>query len=47
MRRKDLMKLKKMRDSYLKRDVLTGVEEEYDNVNETNILGLTDDNIIF
>jgi hypothetical protein len=37
MRRKDLMKLKKMRDSYLKRDVLTGVEEEYDNVNETYI----------
>jgi hypothetical protein len=33
------MKLTNMRDS--------GVEEEYDNVNETNILGLTDDNIIF
>jgi hypothetical protein len=39
MRRNDLMKLTNMRDS--------GVEEEYDNVNETNILGLTDDNIIF
>jgi hypothetical protein len=32
-----------MRDSYLEREVPTGVEEEHDDVNEANILGLIDD----
>jgi hypothetical protein len=36
-----------MMDSYLEREVPTGVEEEQDNMNETYILGLTDDNIEF
>jgi hypothetical protein len=36
-----------MRDSYLERDVSIGVEEEHDVVNEANILGLTDDDIMF
>jgi hypothetical protein len=36
-----------MRNSYLKREVPTGVEEDYDNVNETDILGFTDDDIEF
>jgi hypothetical protein len=37
-----------MMDLYLEREVPTGVEEEHDNdVNETDILGLTNDNIEF
>jgi hypothetical protein len=36
-----------MRDSYLEREVSIGVEEEHDVVNEANILGLTDDDIMF
>jgi hypothetical protein len=37
-----------MRNSYLEREVPTGVEEEHNNdVNESAILGLTDDNIKF
>jgi hypothetical protein len=36
-----------MRDSYLEREVPTGVEEEHDDVNEVGILGLTDDDIDF
>jgi hypothetical protein len=32
-----------MRDSYLERDVPTGVEEDHDNVNEADILGFTND----
>jgi hypothetical protein len=35
-----------MRDSYLERGVLTSVEEEHDDVNEADILGLTDDDIM-
>jgi hypothetical protein len=34
-----------MRDSYLEKEVPTGVEEEHDNVNEAHILGLADDDI--
>jgi hypothetical protein len=36
-----------MRDSYLEREVPTGVEEEHDDVNEAYIFGLTDDDIVF
>jgi hypothetical protein len=36
-----------MRDSYMQRDVPTGVEEDHDDVNEANILGFTDDDIEF
>jgi hypothetical protein len=36
-----------MRDSYLKREVPTGVEEDHDDVNEADILGFTDDDIEF
>jgi hypothetical protein len=36
-----------MRDSYLEREVPTDVEEGHDDVNEADILGLTDDNIKF
>jgi hypothetical protein len=36
-----------MWDSYLEREVPIGVEEEHDDVNEANILGLTDDIIEF
>jgi hypothetical protein len=36
-----------MRDSYLEREVLTGVEEENDDVNEIDILWLTNDDIEF
>jgi hypothetical protein len=36
-----------MRDSYVKREVPTGVEEDHDNVNEADILGFTDDDIEF
>jgi hypothetical protein len=36
-----------MRDSYLEREVPTGVEEDHDDVNEEDILGFTDDNIEF
>jgi hypothetical protein len=36
-----------MRDSYLEREVPTGVEEEHDDVNEADILGLIDDDIKF
>jgi hypothetical protein len=37
----------KMRDSYLEREVPTTVEEEHDDVNETDILGLINDGIEF
>jgi hypothetical protein len=30
-----------MRDSYLEREVPTGVEEDHDDVNEADILGFT------
>jgi hypothetical protein len=36
-----------MRDSYLEREVPTGVKEDHDNVNEADILGFTDDDIKF
>jgi hypothetical protein len=36
-----------MRDSYLEREVPTGVEEGHDDVNEAYILGFTDDDIKF
>jgi hypothetical protein len=36
-----------MRDSYLKREVLTGVEEDHNDVNEADILGFTDDDVEF
>jgi hypothetical protein len=36
-----------MRDSYLEREVPTGVEEDHDDVNEGDILGFTDDDIKF
>jgi hypothetical protein len=36
-----------MRYSYLEREVPTGVKEDHDDVNETNILGFTDDDIEF
>jgi hypothetical protein len=36
-----------MRDSYLEREVSTGVEYHDDDVNEPDILGFTDDNIEF
>jgi hypothetical protein len=36
-----------MRDSYLKREVPTGVEEDHDDLNEVDILGFTDDDIEF
>jgi hypothetical protein len=36
-----------MRDSYVKRQVPTGVKEDHDDVNETDILGFTDDDIEF
>jgi hypothetical protein len=37
-----------MSDSYLEREVPTGVEEDHDDdVNEPDILGLTDDDIVF
>jgi hypothetical protein len=34
-----------MRDSYLEREVHTGVEEDHDDVNEADILGFTKDDI--
>jgi hypothetical protein len=36
-----------MRDSYFEREFPIGVEEDNDDVNEADILGLTDDNIEF
>jgi hypothetical protein len=36
-----------MRDSYVEREVSTGVEEDHDDVNEADILGFTDDDIVF
>jgi hypothetical protein len=36
-----------MRDSYMEREVSTGVEEDHDDVNEVDILGFTDDDIMF
>jgi hypothetical protein len=36
-----------MRDSYMEREVLTGVEEDHDDVNDADILGFTFDNIEF
>jgi hypothetical protein len=36
-----------MRDSYVEREVPTGVEEDHDDVNEADILGFTDDDIVF
>jgi hypothetical protein len=36
-----------MRDSHLEGEVATGVEGDHDDVNETDILGFTDDDIEF
>jgi hypothetical protein len=36
-----------MENSYLEREVPAGVEEEYDDVNEADILGMTDNDIMF
>jgi hypothetical protein len=36
-----------IRDSYLEREIPTGVEEDHDDVNEADILGFTDDDIEF
>jgi hypothetical protein len=36
-----------MRDLYLEREVPTSVEEDYDDVNEADILGFTNDDIEF
>jgi hypothetical protein len=36
-----------MRDSYLEREVSTGVKENHEDVNEIDILWLTDDDIEF
>jgi hypothetical protein len=36
-----------MRDSYVKREVPTSIEEDYDDVNEADILWFTDDDIEF
>jgi hypothetical protein len=36
-----------VRDSYMERGVPTGVEEDHDDVNEIDILGFTDDDIVF
>jgi hypothetical protein len=36
-----------MRDSYIEREVPTGVEKDHDDVNEVDILGFTDDDIEF
>jgi hypothetical protein len=36
-----------MRDSHIERKDPTGVEEEHDDVNMTDVLGLTDDDIEF
>jgi hypothetical protein len=36
-----------MRDSYLEREVPTGVEEDHNDVNKADILGFTDDDIEF
>jgi hypothetical protein len=36
-----------MRDSYLEREVPTGVEEDHDDVNKADILGFTNGNIEF
>jgi hypothetical protein len=36
-----------MRDSYLEREIPTGVKEDHDDVNEIDILGFTDDDIEF
>jgi hypothetical protein len=36
-----------MEDSYLEREVPSGVEEDHDDVNEADILGFTDDDIEF
>jgi hypothetical protein len=41
------LKEAEMRDSYLEREVPTDVKEEHDDVNEVDILGLTDDGIEF
>jgi hypothetical protein len=36
-----------MRNSYLEREVPTGVEEEHDDLNEVNILGLSSADIMY
>jgi hypothetical protein len=36
-----------MRDSHLKREVPTGVEDNHDDMNEVDILGFIDDDIEF
>jgi hypothetical protein len=36
-----------MRDSYMEREVHTGVEEDNNDVNKVDILGFTDDDIEF
>jgi hypothetical protein len=37
----------KMRDSYMKREVPTGIEEDHNDMNNADILGFTDDDIEF
>jgi hypothetical protein len=37
----------KMMNSYLERKVPTDIEEEHDDMNEADILGLTDDDVMF
>jgi hypothetical protein len=41
------LKEAEMRDSYLKREVPTSVEEVHNDVNETDILGLIDNDIMY
>jgi hypothetical protein len=36
-----------MRDSYMEREVTTGVEKDHNDVNEIDILGFTNDDIEF
>jgi hypothetical protein len=36
-----------MMNSYLERKVPTDIEEEHDDMNEADILGLTDDDVMF
>jgi hypothetical protein len=36
-----------MRDSYMKREVPTGIEEDHNDMNNADILGFTDDDIEF
>jgi hypothetical protein len=45
--REDGFNKAEMRDSYLEREASIGVKEDYDDVNEADILGFTNDNIKF